>query len=131
MSYAHWSMRVVAYLIDVLACGAPNIIAGVFDPGHPGIQAGLGVLSLLLFAYNRWYLAGRTGQSWGKRLMDLRLIRLDGTEPVGVLRAFLRDLAHLLDSIPCYIGWFWPLWDRRRQTFADKVAATGVLAAEE
>ncbi|GAB2742555.1 RDD family protein [Kitasatospora kifunensis] len=131
MSYAHWSVRVVAFLIDILACAAPNIIAGVVSPDSTGLQVGLCVLFLLLLAYDRWYLAGRTGQSWGKRLMDLRLLRLEGTGPVGVPRALLRDLAHLLDSIPCFLGWFWPLWDRRRQTFADKLAATAVLGGEE
>ncbi|MFE9424046.1 RDD family protein [Kitasatospora sp. NPDC006697] len=127
MSYAHWSVRVVAFLIDCLACAAPNIIAGVLDPGATGLQTGLLLLSLALLGYNRWWRAGRTGQSWGKQLMELRLAGpLDGAE-TGVRRAFLRDLAHVLDTLPCFLGWFWPIWDRRRQTFADKVLATVVL----
>ncbi|MGF1432300.1 RDD family protein [Kitasatospora sp. LaBMicrA B282] len=130
MTYTHWSVRVIGYVIDVLACAAPNIIAGVVSPDSDGLQVGLLALSLLLLAYNRWYLAGRTGQSWGKHLMGTHLVRLDGTEPVGVLRAFLRDLAHLLDTLPCYLGWFWPLWDRKHQTFADKLAATAVLGGD-
>ncbi len=39
----------------------------------------------------------------------------------------LRDLAHVLDSLPFYIGWLWPLWDTKRQTFADKVVKTVVV----
>ncbi len=126
MTYAYWSSRVMAYLIDALLCGLPNIVAGVLAPDSTGLQVGLGALSLLLLGYNRWYLAGRTGQSWGKRLIGTRMVRLDGTAEVGVLRAFLRDLAHVLDSLPCYLGWFWPLWDAKRQTFADKLAGTAV-----
>ncbi|WP_181442362.1 RDD family protein [Streptomyces tateyamensis] len=128
MGYAYWSVRVVSYLIDFLACAAPNIIAGVVAPGSPRLQLGLAVLSLALLGYNRWYLAGRTGQSWGRRLMGIHLFLLDTTTPVGPLRAFLRDLAHALDSLPFFLGWFWPIWDRRRQTFADKAARTAVLA---
>ncbi|MFE0459522.1 RDD family protein [Kitasatospora sp. NPDC058965] len=128
MSYAPWSVRVISFLIDWLACAAPNIVAGVVAPGSTGLQLGLAALSLGLLGYNRWYLAGRTGQSWGRRLMDLHLFGLDSTTPVGPLHSFLRDLAHLLDTLPCLLGWFWPLWDRRCQTFADKIARTDVLA---
>ncbi|MDH6132115.1 putative RDD family membrane protein YckC [Kitasatospora sp. MAA4] len=126
MTYAHWSVRVVAHMIDLLACGVPNVLAGVFDPRNVALQVGMGAVSLTLFGYNRWYLGGRTGQSWGKHLMDTRMVRLDGSPEVGVLRAFLRDVAHLLDTLPCCVGWFWPIWDAKRQTFADKLASTAV-----
>jgi hypothetical protein len=36
-------------------------------------------------------------------------------------------LAHILDSLPCYLGYLWPLWDAKRQTFADKVMGTVVI----
>lgn len=38
--------------------------------------------------------------------------------------AFVRKLAHLLDRFACYLGWLWPLWDEKNQTFADKVCKT-------
>ncbi|PRC50008.1 hypothetical protein C6A85_71770, partial [Mycobacterium sp. ITM-2017-0098] len=38
--------------------------------------------------------------------------------PVGVVRLAARDLAHLLDTAALFVGWLWPLWDRRRRTFA-------------
>jgi uncharacterized RDD family membrane protein YckC len=134
--YAHWSVRVVSFLIDLLACAAPNIVAGVVAPENTGLQVGMGAVSLLLFGYDRWYLAGNTGQSWGKRLMGVRLVLLpdSGTpsdDPVGPRLAFLRDLGHLVDTLACLLGWFWPIWDRRRQTFADKLAATAVVGAGE
>ena len=40
--------------------------------------------------------------------------------------SFVRQLLHIVDSI-CYIGYLWPLWDRKRQTFADKILKTVVL----
>jgi hypothetical protein len=42
--------------------------------------------------------------------------------------AFVRDLAHIVDSLACYLGWLWPLWDAKRQTFADKLVKTVVTA---
>ncbi|MDH6114837.1 putative RDD family membrane protein YckC [Kitasatospora sp. MAP12-15] len=134
-NYAYWSLRVISFLIDMLACWMPNIVAGVVDPDNTALQVGLLAVSIALLAFNRWYLAGRTGQSWGKRLMETRLVRLDGGSgsdgEIGVLRSFLRDLAHLLDTLPCLLGWFWPLWDTRRQTFADKLAGTAVADEAE
>jgi Protein of unknown function (DUF2752) len=38
-----------------------------------------------------------------------------------------RDICHVLDSLACYIGWLFPLWDAKRQTFADKIVSTVVI----
>lgn len=37
-----------------------------------------------------------------------------------------RDAAHLLDTAALFLGWLWPLWDRRRRTFADLLLRTEV-----
>ena len=39
----------------------------------------------------------------------------------------MRCLAHFVDSIACYVGWLWPLWDAKKQTFADKIMGTVVV----
>ena len=41
--------------------------------------------------------------------------------------ALVRDLAHIVDGF-FYLGYLWPLWDATRQTFADKICSTVVLA---
>jgi hypothetical protein len=53
---------------------------------------------------------------------------MDNGQPLGVGMCFVRELAHIIDSIPCYIGYLWPIWDPRRQTFADKLCSTVVTA---
>jgi hypothetical protein len=40
---------------------------------------------------------------------------------------FFRQLAHYVDSLACYLGWLWPLWDARHQTLADKIMGTVVV----
>ncbi|MDH6117774.1 RDD family protein [Kitasatospora sp. GAS204B] len=130
LAYTHWSVRVVSFVIDMLACWSPNIIAGAIDSHNGALQVGMLAVSVALLGYNRCHLAGRTGQSWGKRLMGTDLVGLDTQEPIGARRAFLRDLAHLLDTLSCFLGWLWPLWDDRKQTFADKLAATAVLGGD-
>ncbi len=48
-------------------------------------------------------------------------------QPIGFGMAFVRQIAHALDSWSLGIGYLWPLWDERRQTFADKVCNTVVV----
>jgi uncharacterized RDD family membrane protein YckC len=78
--------------------------------------------------YNRWITAGRTGQSWGKRVMKIRLLSEQTGAPIGPLNAFLRDLVHTIDGLAFYIGYLWPLWDEKRQTFADKLMTTIIVS---
>jgi uncharacterized RDD family membrane protein YckC len=85
------------------------------------------LVALGVWIYNRWVLQGQTGQSWGKKALGLKLVGADTGQPVGVLKAFLRDITHILDGLPCYIGYLWPLWDQKKQTFADKINNTYVV----
>jgi uncharacterized RDD family membrane protein YckC len=136
---ANWLHRVVAYLIDLAATLTPPFVAGVvLDPGQGATMSGItSIVYLLLWllgpaiwVYNRWILQGRSGQSWGKQVMSIRLVRADDGLVVGGAIALLRDLAHLLDALPCIlfpIGFLWPIWDARRQTFADKIMNTVVV----
>jgi len=151
-AYASWGQRVAAFLID-RALVLPPIIIGyvliaigiantrtVRDPstGLPVTQAtgvtalmavGYAVLligTLAIDAWNRWYKAGTTGQSVGKRVMGLKLVRESDGAVLGFGMAFVRDLAHVIDGAICYIGYLFPLWDAKRQTIADKVVSTVV-----
>ncbi|QLY32582.1 RDD family protein [Nocardia huaxiensis] len=116
-------------------------------PGKPGYVVGYAgqisltkrlILILLVptilvivtaIGWNVAFRQGRRGQSLGKQALGLWLVGLESGQPVGVGRALLRQIAHAADAIPCYLGYLWPLWDERRQTFADKIAATGVVVA--
>lgn len=76
--------------------------------------------------YNRWLIGGRTGQSLGRRVMETKLVAEVNGQPIGAVNAFLRDLLHVLDGA-AYIGFLWPLWDAKRQTFADMIMKTVVI----
>ena len=71
-------------------------------------------------------IAGRTGQSLGKRVTKIRLIGEETNAPIGPRNAFIRDLVHILDALTL-VGYLWPLWDDKRQTFADKIMKTIVV----
>lgn len=145
--YAHWGKRVGAYLIDSI----PSIVASiVFYVGYglfiaevarsgTGNASSAGVVVMVIGGvlclaalgwqiYNRWITAGRTGQSLGKRVLKISLVEEASNGPIGPLNAFLRDLVHILDGF-AYVGYLWPLWDEKRQTFSDKLMKTVVVEA--
>jgi uncharacterized RDD family membrane protein YckC len=129
VTYANWGQRAGGYLIDWAPIIALEIIGALF------IRVSLFVYWLCLLAavawwvYNRVFQAGNTGQSLGKRAVGLRLISESTGEPIGPGMAFVRDICHILDSLACYIGWLFPIWDAKRQTFADKIMRTIVTPA--
>jgi uncharacterized RDD family membrane protein YckC len=135
VQYATWLQRVGAYLLDGLCVAPFSILAAVL--GHSTGSDGLphynafyylfSLLGLVVTGYNRWYQAGKTGQSWGKKALGIRLLDEATGQPIGGGKAFLRDLAHIVDAVICYIGFLFPLWDAKKQTLADKIVKTVVV----
>lgn len=150
-AYTPWIVRVGAYLIDMLPVWLLSgigygIVMGTGDTTCVGSEYGYGgscvsspstggmliqlVLSLAAFAFllwNRGYRQGTTGQSLGKSVTKTKLVSQATGQPIGFGMAFVRDIAHFVDAIICYIGFLFPLWDAKRQTLADKMISTVVL----
>jgi uncharacterized RDD family membrane protein YckC len=119
---ATWWQRMGAGLIDLLSMLVPYVLLAQ-------IAAGLGVLAwLVIWLYNGCYLNGTTGQSWGKRVLHLKLVRMADNQLIGAGAAAVRGLAHILDILTLGVGFLLPLWDARRQTLADKVMKTIVVS---
>jgi uncharacterized RDD family membrane protein YckC len=125
MNYANWIQRVGALLVDAIPPIILSIISSVVHNGAVTVLVVL--LNLGWWIYNRGYLAGTTGQSWGKKLLNIRLIGEQTGQPLGFGMALLRDICHIVDAIICYIGFLFPLWDAKRQTLADKIMTTVVV----
>ncbi len=128
--YAAWLTRVGAYIID----GMPTWILFVIGEAltvHGGAGSAIGGLLYLAglgwIVYNRWIQGGRTGQSLGKRATGIWLLGENTWQPIGAGMAFVRDIAHIVDAIICYVGFLFPLWDSKKQTLADKIVHTVVL----
>jgi uncharacterized RDD family membrane protein YckC len=121
--YSDWIHRVGAYLIDVLPIIVVYIIADVIGSSILILLVGLAALAYSI--WNRWIMGGQ-GQSLGKKVLGMMLISEQTGQPIGTLNAFLRDVCHIVDSIICYIGYLFPLWDAKRQTLADKIMSTVV-----
>ncbi len=150
--YASWGSRVVAYLIDgflgalaafPLWIGYGMLVSNAttstdaqgvkqvhfHSTGTSTALIVIGVVtSLAFFIWNQCIRQGRTGASIGKSLLALRLVNANMV-PIGGGLAFARYLLNIVNAIPCYLGYLWPLWDAKRQTFADKIMSTYVIKA--
>jgi uncharacterized RDD family membrane protein YckC len=133
---ATYGQRVGGFLIDIGIPGgllAVVLIAALASRDVAVIRLvfpGSAVVGLAYLVWNSGYRQGRSGQSLGKTVLGTRLVGEASGEPVGFGRAIGRQIAHLLDGMPLGIGYLWPLWDERRQTFADKVCSTLVVQAD-
>ncbi|MFF4035277.1 RDD family protein [Streptomyces sviceus] len=125
--YANWGQRFLGTLVDMLVFAVPYILVGVGAANKTAALVILGYLVIIGLAIWLLIMEGRTGQTPGKKALGIRLVRESDGQPLGVGMAFVRRLAHFLDSLACYLGWLWPAWDAKRQTFADKVCSSIVI----
>lgn len=152
-SYTPWLTRVLAWLIDFIPVA---ILEGIgyglllgtqetvcvtdtseYDLGDfcASGASTLGQLSFFItwalsIAYLVWnygYRQGTTGSSIGKGIMKFKVVSEKTGQPIGFGLSIVRQLAHIVDGIICYIGYLFPLWDAKRQTLADKIMTTVCL----
>lgn len=102
---------------------------GVTLSGWPA--AVLFLVTVLWFGYNWLYLQGTEGKTMGKWATGITVVSSEDGEPIGAGRTLGRQFLHLLDALPCFIGFLWPLWDKNNQTFADKLIGTHVVSDAE
>ena len=133
--------RFLAALIDhvilatVLAFGSVAL-ALLFDWLQVGLDTGI-VVSLFLIgiflglcAYYIFFETTWNGQTPGKRLIGIRMVRTGG-RPIGFLGSTIRNLIRLADFLPILygVGMIVMFFDRRARRLGD--LAAGVLAVRE
>jgi uncharacterized RDD family membrane protein YckC len=151
---APWWRRVVAYLFDsflLAVVSSPAIVGYVmlvqelsdytdvygssglgpgFEPSstvYPLLAVG-GILYVAFYFYNACWRQGRTGYTLGKTVMGIKLVKdRDRRATIGAGMSFVRQLAHFVDGLVCNLGYLWPIWDPKKQTFADKIMSTVVI----
>ena len=133
---ASWGSRVGAALLDALLGLAILAVAVVLGIALGSVSEALGAVVLAVgyfgaLGFYVWQLVvqGRTGQTIGKKRVGIRLLKEQDGQPVGAGLSVARAFLHVVDQIPCYVGYLWPLWDAKRQTFADKILSTVVVRA--
>ena len=123
--YAGFWIRLVAALVDGVILFVVAIILAL-------ITGGLSVyVHWLIYILYSVLLTGLRGQTLGKQLLGIRVVNQNGEVP-GIGRAILREvIGKLVSMIVFYLGYFWVLFDRRKQAWHDKIAGTYVIRVEK
>lgn len=124
MIRAKLSERIIAYLIDFLIWSAISVILllALFDfpPDAPGQMPGMNYFIFIINAV--FFLRDINGQSPGKRIVKLRVIRKRDNEVPNILVLFTRNLFMILGGIELIVF----LVDKNHERIGDKVTRTYV-----
>ena len=119
---AGFGERLVAAIIDGVLVGVVNgVLFGLMR------GAGYGLGGLVGLAYAIYFEGSPSGQTVGKKVMNIRIVDADNGGPIGYGRAFVRWIGKIISAIPCALGYFWMLWDPNKQTWHDKMASSVVV----
>ena len=156
--YASWWSRVGAALFDLLVISVPAMALAVVIFGGVGAaftaDDDFGVVTLILglIAYVSLLFAAvilyapllmrrpgaRNGQTWGKQLLGIRVVRTNGV-PMDVTHSAIREAlvkglglgfaSSVIPLIPYLLDALWPLWDDQHRAIHDMVVGTRVVDA--
>jgi len=137
-SYAGFWVRVLAYLLDsVLLITVQTALSllinltigmlGIATEGDPAINTIIWLFGAVLSISYAVFFTGYCGQTPGKMVLRIKVIRTDGS-PVNYGRAALREvLGKFISSILLGIGYLMVAFDNRKQGLHDKIADTYVI----
>ncbi|MFT3707855.1 MAG: RDD family protein [Archangium sp.] len=137
--------RAMAYLIDVLLLGAIAIVAyfgASFFVANPyellqGLSSTVRIIAVSALIGGLWvfwtlFEVLWNGQSPGKRLVRIRVVKADGS-PTTFFSSAVRNLLRLIDFLPtCYpVGVITMLIDRKHRRLGDLLAGTVLVRDEQ
>jgi uncharacterized RDD family membrane protein YckC len=135
--YASIGARAAAIIIDTIILAVIVLIiffAGLgSDAASDGTIVYYGVFELIVFALGLGYFTyfeGTTGQTLGKKLLHIKVVRLaDGQHP-NFMEALIRTVCRIIDGIAIYlIGFIIAYVSDKKQRLGDIAAHTIVINA--
>lgn len=115
--------RLIALIIDGIVLGIISGLLFAFARG-PGAAGGF-IVGLI---YQWYFLTQRDGQTPGKRMLGLRVVRVNG-EPLDFSTVLIRYVGYYINSAIFMIGWLWALFNDKHQGWHDLLSGTYVVKA--
>ena len=127
--YAGFGSRLGAFVIDVLigiAFTIPGNLVSATGAEALGTLVSLAGTIAFLVLYCKKV---SQGQSWGQKVTGVRVVDATSGASISAGKVFGRQLAKIVSQIVCFLGFFWMIWDPKKQTWHDKIVSTVVVKA--
>jgi uncharacterized RDD family membrane protein YckC len=92
-------------------------------------SGGFAMSTLVHFLYYWYFWTQRDGQTPGKSVTRIKVIRVNGMS-LSAGDAVLRFVGYWISSIFFGLGYFWALFDAQSQAWHDKIAGTYVVKVD-
>ena len=120
---ASFGQRLLALIVDWLVLIVPvAVLFLILDVWVAYVLTLVGSL-----AYYVVLQGGATGQTVGKKVLNIRVVDAANGGPIGYGRATVRMLVEWILSGILYLGYLWMLWDKEKQTWHDKASNSVVV----
>ena|ERR1019366_6444626 len=125
LQYVSVGMRFLALLIDGIILGVVDgIIYALLHSASPGAAGTIGGLIAIAYTFG---LEATQGATLGKRLLGLRVVKMDGS-PIGWSESIIRNLLRIVDGLFGYLVGAILIWTSpQRQRLGDRLANTVVV----
>ena len=119
-----WPRFAAAFIDGIVMVVVPVvvIIIGAVSGSRGVLVLGYVLAFVFWIGYEVYFHGGPTGQTLGKRAMQIRVVDFATGGPIGYGRAFLRFIGRWISGLFCYLGYLWMLWDKEKQCWHDKMA---------
>ncbi len=121
---APFGRRLIAFVIDSIIL---SVIGSVLYYG--GDATGGAASAIIGGAYYWYFLTAERGQTPGKRIMNIRVIKTDGSR-ITDKDALVRYVGYWVSAVFMLLGFIWAFFDRSSQAWHDKLAHTYVVWAD-
>ena len=143
--YANLGSRIVAIIIDLIILSLVVVIialplgllAGLSAIGNPtqlfaariAFFVSFMVLNVLVWLLYFTYFEGTSGQTLGKKIMGIKVVKENGDQP-SFMDALIRTILRIIDGIAFYlVGFIVILVSEKKQRLGDMAAGTIVVEA--
>jgi uncharacterized RDD family membrane protein YckC len=133
LDYQGIGIRFASLLIDSIILGIIiGIVGGVIGIGIAAkgmIPWWLGLIYFIIYIGYFTYLEGSQGQSVGKMITKIKVVREDG-KPIDMNQAFIRNILRIIDGLIVYLIGAILIWrSDKKQRLGDSIAKTVVVKA--
>ncbi len=132
LDYQGVGIRFVSILIDSIILGIIDVVLGsifgIFGSASRNVWWWWILSFLIMLAYFT-YLEGTRGQSIGKMITQIKVVREDGGK-IDINQAFIRNILRIIDGLFAYLVGAIFIWrSGEKQRLGDRVGKTVVVKA--